>query len=164
MFKYMEINILIWTVLILPLVLGIVFRVGAPHLFFSLMAGELLARFFGHDVEKLASDSISSQAPDRYGELILLILPMLLTAFFMRGTVTKSKTILNIIPLAITGVVLGAFVFPLLSLGLQDQINETFVGGWILNLNRSIIGVVVVFQLIYLWLFGRSEKSKKSSD
>jgi hypothetical protein len=158
----MEINIFIWIVIALPLVLGVIFRVGAPHLFFSVMAGELLARYFGHDVEKIANESISAQSPEKYGELLLLIIPILLTAFFMRKTVSKSRTILNIIPLAITGVVLAAFVFPLLSQGIQDQINVTFVGGWILNLNRAIIGVVVVLQILYLWLFSRSEKSKKS--
>jgi hypothetical protein len=157
----MTATIILWGILALPLVLGILFRVGAPHLFFSLMAGELLARYFGHDVEKIAADNLSNQAPERYGEIILVLAAMLLTAFFMRGTVTKSRLVLHIIPLAITGVIMAAFLLPLLPLGLQTELSETFVGGWILNLNRAIIGVVVVVQLISLWLFNRSEKKTK---
>jgi len=157
----MTATIILWTTLALPLVLGLLFKAGAPQLFFSLMAGELLGRYFGHDVEKLASDALSGQTPERYGEILLLVVPIFLTAFFMRGTVKKSRLFLHIIPLAITGIVLAAFLLPLLSTDLQQQIEMTFVGGWILNLNRSIVGVVVVVQLISLWLFDRSEKDKK---
>jgi hypothetical protein len=154
-------TIILWSILIFPLVLGVLFRVGAPHLFFSLMAGELLARYFGHDVEKLAADNLARQTPERYGEIILVLAAMLLTAFFMRGTVTKSRLLLHVIPLAVTGVIMAAFLLPLLPPGLQENISTTYVGGWILNLNRAIIGVVVVFQLISLWLFNRSEKKSK---
>jgi hypothetical protein len=157
-------TIILWTILSLPLVLGVVFRVKASHIFFSLMAGELLARFFGHDVEKLASENLTTTTPDKYGEILLIFAAMLLTAFFMRGTLSKSKIILHVFPLAITGIILAAFVLPLLPTGLQTDIGATFIGGWILNLNRSIIGVVVVLQLISLWLFNRSEKSSKHGD
>jgi hypothetical protein len=157
----MTATIILWSILLFPLVLGVIFRVGAPHLFFSLMAGELLARYFGHDVEKLAADSITTQAPERYGEIVLVIAAMVLTAFFMRGTVSKSRLMLHMLPLAITGIIMAAFLLPLLPEGLQSEISLTYVGGWILNLNRAIIGVVVVVQLISLWLFNRSEKSNK---
>lgn len=157
----MTAQIILWSILAFPLVIGIIFRVGAPHLFFSLMAGELLARYFGSDVEKLAEESLSKQSPDHYGEIALVIVTMLLTAFFMRGTVTKNKLILHIIPYAITGVIMAAFLLPLLSSGLQDQISSTFVGGMIINLNRAIIGAVVVLQIVSLWIFNRSENKSK---
>ena len=160
---YMTATIILWVILAFPLVLGIILRVGAPHLFFSLMAGELLARYFGHDVEKLAAESLSNQSPDHYGEIALVLLTMMLTAFFMRGTVTKNKLVLHIIPYAVTGVIMGAFLLPLLSTGLQNQISATFVGGWIIDLNRSIIGAVVVLQIISLWIFNRSEKTKNTN-
>lgn len=157
----MTATIILWSILLFPLLLGVIFRVGAPHLFFSLMAGELLARYFGRDVEKIAADTLSRQSPEHYGEIALVLITMLLTAFFLRGAVTKNKLILHIIPYAVTGIVLAAFLLPLLSTGLQDQISATFVGGWIINLNRSIIGAVVVLQIISLWIFNRSEKKNK---
>lgn len=157
----MAIQILIWGSLALPLLLGLLFRAGAPHLFFSLMAGELLARYFGHDIAKFAESSIPEKYGNATGEIVLLVAPMLLTAFFMRKTVKNSKVPLHIIPYAITGLVLAAFLFPLLPTELQSQIGETYVGGWILNLNRSIIGGVVVLQVVSLWLFNREERHGK---
>jgi hypothetical protein len=157
----MTATLILWSILIFPLVLGIIFRVGAPHLFFSLMAGELLARYFGHDIEKIAAENLTTQPPERYGEIVLVVVAMLLTAFFMRGTVSKSRLVLHIIPLSITGIIMAAFLLPLLPESLQSPIGDTFVGGWILNLNRAIIGVVVVVQLISLWLFNRSENKSK---
>jgi hypothetical protein len=159
----MTATIILWAILAFPLVLGILFRVGAPHLFFSLMAGELLARYFGHDVEKLTADNIAATSPDKYGEILLIFAAMILTAFFMRGTISKSRIALHVLPLAITGIIMAAFVLPLLPAGIQSDINNTFVGGWILNLNRSIVGIVVVVQLVSLWLFNRSEKHKKNN-
>ena len=160
----MTATIILWSILLFPLALGVIFRVKASHIFFSLMAGELLARFFGHDVEKIASENINASTPDRYGEILLIVSAMFLTAFFMRGTLSKGKVVLHLFPLAITGIILAAFTLPLLPTGLQTELAETFIGGWILNLNRSIIGIVVVLQLISLWIFNRSEKSNKHSD
>ena len=160
----MTATLVLWIVLATPLVLGLIFRVKASHIFFSLMAGELLARFFGHDVEKLASENINTTTPDKYGEILLIFSAMILTAFFMRGTLSKSRVVFHVFPLAITGIILAAFVLPLMPTELQADIGATFIGGWILNLNRSIIGVVVVLQLVSLWIFNRSEKSKKHGD
>lgn len=157
----MLIQILIWGSLLLPLLLGLLFRAGAPHLFFSLMAGELLARYFGHDVAKLAETTIPEKYGNATGEIILLVMPMLLTAIFMRKTVKSSRLFLHIIPYAITGIVLAAFLFPLLPTDLQTQLSDSFVGSWILNLNRSIIGGVVVLQIISLWLFNKEERHGK---
>jgi hypothetical protein len=158
----MTATLILWCILLFPLALGLIFKVKAPHLFFSLMAGELLARYFGHDVEKIAAENVAITAPEKYGEIILIVSAMILTAFFMRNTISKNRLILHIVPLAITGVVLAAFMLPILPSSLQSEISSTFIGGWLLNMNRSIVGVVVILQLVSLWLFNRSEKKDKS--
>lgn len=159
----METQILLWGTLSLPLLLGLLFRVGAPHIFFALMAGELLGRYFGHDIAELAStETVHTSALT--GEIVLLTAPMILTAFLMRKSTKKSRILFHSVPLAITGIVYAAFLFPLLDSSMQDSLSETFIGGWILNLNKSIIGVVVVAQLISLWLFNRSEHKHKKKD
>lgn len=156
----MATEILLWGTLAFPLLLGLLFRVGAPHLFFSLMAGELLARYFAHDVAELASNE-SLHTSAQTGEIVLLIAPMVLTAILMRKTTKRSRLLLHVAPLAITGIVFAAFFFPLLDSSMQDSLSATFIGGWILNLNKSIIGIVVVAQLISLWLFNRTEHKEK---
>lgn len=155
----MTAQIILYSILAFPLVLGLALRVSTSHLFFSLMAGELLARYFGHDVDKIAEQGMShSSLP--LGELALIILPMVVTAVLLRDTIPKSKVILHIIPLAITGIVLSAFILPILPTGLQSQIATGRVGDYLLDLNRVIIGGVVILQLVSLWLFTKIGKSR----
>jgi len=151
-------QIILYAVLLFPLILGVIFRVSTSHLFFSLMAGELLARYFGHDLDKLAVQNTGQSTAFPAGELALIIVPMILTAIFLRATVSKSKLVLHIIPLAITGIVLAAFVLPILPADTQALIATSRAGAYLLDLNRVIIGSVVVMQLISLWLFSRMGK------
>src|SRR5690606_13699115 len=157
----MEIQILLWGTLALPILLGVFFRAAGPHLFFALMAGELLGRYFGHDVAGVAANPAAERLGAASGEIFLTIVPVVLTAFFMRHSVKKSRLILHLIPYAITGVVLATFIFPLLPMDIQSSLETTFVGGWILHLHRSIIGVVIGAQLIALWLFNLDEKGHR---
>lgn len=150
-------QIILYAILAFPLILGLVLRVSTSHLFFSLMAGELLARYFGHNIDKLAESNIDNTSFP-LGELALIIAPMLITAVILRGTIPKSRIVLHIIPLAITGIILSAFVLPILPDSLQAQIATGRVGAYLLDLNRIIIGSVVVLQLISLWLFSKMGK------
>ena len=149
-------TILLFTIIFLPLTLGVVFKVSTSHIFFSIMAGELLARYFGHDVEKQVGDT--SRFP--VGELLLVIGAMLLTAVFLKGTIATNKLVLHVIPLLVTGVILAAFLLPLLPTDIQNDIAKHAVGKQLLDLNKFIIGGVVVLQLISLWLFNRHHEKK----
>lgn len=155
--------IIIGITLTLPLLLGLGFRVGAPHLFFSLMAGELLARYFGSDIGEVA-EPIAKSSASLYGEVALLIVPMLLSAYFLKSSLSKGKTILHIVPLLITGVVLAAFLLPMLPMEIQDQIRAIPIGNQLLNVNRLIIGSVVALQLAALWLLNRSSSKNKDKN
>lgn len=147
-------NILLFSILMLPLALGVALRVSTSHLFFSIMAGELLARYFGHDVEKQVGDT--SRFP--VGELMLVLGALFLTAFFLKGTIHKNKLIFHVIPLLITGVILAAFLLPLLPADIQANIALNPLGKQLLDLNKYIIGGVVVLQLISLWLFNKNHE------
>jgi hypothetical protein len=155
--------IVLYVILGLPLLLGVLFRVNASHIFFSLMAGELLGRYFGHDVDVRAQPVIEDVRFHGLGEVALILLPMIVTAFFLRASISKGKLVLHIPMLVITGIICAAFVLPVLPDSLQNGISETLIGGWILELNRIIIGVMVSLQLVGLWLFSKKEKTKKHS-
>lgn len=157
----MEGEILLVSLLALPLVLGLVFRVATSHIFFSLMAGELLGRYFGHDIDSSAKAVNDTKILAGYGEVILIVLPLLLTAFFMKGTLSRGRSLLHIIPLIITGFICATFVLPTLPDAVQKLVREVPAGVWLLDLNKMIVGVMVALQLISLWLFNRKEKSKE---
>lgn len=152
-------QIILYSILAFPLMLGFALRVSASHLFFSLMAGELLARYFGHDLDKLAEQNMA-QTSLPLGELALIITPMIITAVLLRDTLPKNRLVLHLAPLAITGIVLSAFVLPILPDSLQEQISTGRVGAYLLDLNRVIIGGVVILQLISLWLFTKMAKGR----
>lgn len=157
----MEAYIIIGAVLAFPLVLGLFMRVSAPHLFFSVMAGELLARYFGDEAESALHTMFNMPQVTEYGHLIVLIIPILLTAIFLRGTLKHSKLLLHIFPLAITGLVFAAFALPLLPASMLVTVQSTELGAQLLNVNSTIIGVVIIVQLLGLWLLNRGEKSGK---
>ncbi len=148
----MESYILLGILLGLPVALGVIFRISAPNLFFSIMAGELLARYFGEEAELINSSLTKSADAAMYSHLIVLLMPVVLTCLFLRNSVSRSKTILNIIPLAVTGVVFAAFALPILPYTLQNAIKSTELGNQFASMDSLVVGVVVIFQLIALWL------------
>lgn len=142
--------------LLLPLGLGLLFRVSASALFFSVMAGELLGRYFHHEAELFGRSAFKSNAAADYAEAVIVLMPVFLTALFMHGSISRGKTILHIVPLAITGLVLAAFVLPILPYDLQQQVMTVPYGKQLLDSSNMIIGVVVFLQLISLWLLTRA--------
>lgn len=158
----MQAYILLGILLGLPFALGLIFRVGVTHLFVALLSGELLARYFTDDAQLAASTVIRNQTVQQYMGLVILILPMLLTAIFMQHTLTKSKAVLHTLPLIISGIVFAAFAAPLLPDGLRSQLSSNHYGNMLLDSARLIIGAMVLLQLVTLWLFSRpNEKHSK---
>ncbi len=153
--------VVLGAVLGLPLLLGLIFRVSTSHLFFSLMAGELLARYFGEDVSILVNSFARSQNIADYAEAGVIVLPVILTAIFLRGSLSKGKVILHFIPLLITGVVFAAFILPVLPDVARDYVRSVEAGRQLLDMSSVIVGVVVLVQLIALWLLNRTHGHKK---
>ena len=142
----------------LPLILGIIFRVTTSHLFFSLMVGELLAHYFGEEAGEIVDAMARTHVASQYSEVVVLILPIVLTAIFLKGTLPKGKIFLHFLPLAITGLVLVAFALPMLPHEVQDQLKTIEIGRQLLDLSGAIIGGVVFLQLVSLWLLNRSHE------
>lgn len=152
--------IILGVLLGLPLALGLFFRVSASHLFFSVMAGELLGRYFGGTVDFMISAALPGRHLGNYAEPAVIFLPVLLTALFLRKSISRGKTLLHFLPLLITGVVLAAFVLPLLPETAQDFVAKTAVGRELLDTTSLIIGAVVLLQLIALWLLNNSTRHR----
>lgn len=145
----------------LPLLLGLLFRVSTSHIFFSLMAGELLGRYFGHDAGAIIHAIVRQDLVMEYAEVAVIILPILLTAIFLKGTISKAKVIFHFIPLLITGVVLAAFLLPEMPASVRAQVSSVEVGRQLLDLSSAIVGGVVFIQLISLWLLHRGHEGRK---
>lgn len=151
--------ILLGVILAFPLILGVLFKVGASPIFFSIMAGELLARYFHEEAER-SLKVMAGEKMSHYGEALILILPVILTAIVMRGTMSRSKLVLNVVPLLIAGIVFAVFLLPILPFEIQTGLRETVYGDYFYELNSAIIGIVILSHLVILWLFDRGEGKK----
>lgn len=147
----------------LPLALGLFFRVSTSHLFFSIMSGELLARYLGHDVQVFIRQELGYPALAPYGEVTVLLAPVLITALIFRNSMNMAKTLWHAIPLALTGVVLAAFVLPILPEAIQADVRAHRVGNLLIDLDSVIVGIVVTIQLLAFWTLerGKVERRKK---
>ncbi len=158
----MTATVLLLIILGFPLVLGLFFRVASSHIFFSLMAGELLARYFGEDLEHIIQSMTLKQGIAEYAELIILVMPMLLTAYFLKSTMKRRNLLLQVIPLAITGIVFAAFVLPILPEHVQEMARQEKLGEFMLELDSAVIAIVVCTQLIALWVQNRMAHAKEN--
>lgn len=152
----MQAYILLGILLGLPLLLGLLFRVGVSNMFLAILCGDLLERYFRDDAELALRTVIRNQAVQQYVGLAILALPVILTALFLRHTLSKGKTLLHVIPLALSGIVFAAFATPLLPGGLQSQLATTPAGRTLQGSTDFIIGAVIFLQLITMWLLNRS--------
>lgn len=157
MSEYIAIGIII----AFPIALGILLRVNASHLFFSVMAGELLARYFGEDAEMAIHTMFHNESLIAYSHLFIMTLPVVLTAIVLKNSVPRTRVVINIGPLIVTGLVYAAFAIPLLPPDVQSQITKTALGQEFVNSTSALIGFVVLFQLVVLWLTERGDPSKK---
>ncbi len=145
-----------------PLLLGILFRVNPSHLFFSVMAGELLGRYFGDDAELVIKSLTNSETFAHYAELVIIVLPILFTALFLKGSIEKTKLFYAWIPLLIAGVVLAAFALPTLPTEMLARATSTEIGAQAYESIELVIGVVVGFQLATLWLLNKNKGHSKN--
>lgn len=153
--------VILGVILGVPVFFGLFFRVSASHLFFSVMAGELLGRYFGKDVEHFISNTFKDGNLTHYSEAIVITLPIILTALFLKGSVSRTKGILNFFPLIITSIVYAAFMLPVLPREIQEQVASVPLGRSLLDTSSVIIGGVILVQLVALWLLNRGEGGDK---
>lgn len=156
----MEYSILLLIILLFPLALGLIFRVSASVLFFSIMSGELLARFFHVEAER-SLKVMTSESLSHYGEALILIIPIVLTAIVMRGTLPKSKLAISFIPLLISGIVFAVFLLPILPPDLQTQLHANEYAMHIYDMNSAFVGIIIITHLVLMWIFDRGEHGGK---
>lgn len=145
----------------LPLLLGLFLRVNPSFLFFSVMAGELLGRYFGDDAELVIKTMTNREWLTQYAEVTVLLLPVIFTAWFLKGTIEKTKLFYLWIPFLVTGVVLAAFALPTLPDTIIHQVTSTEIGLQAYQSSEFVIGIVVAFQLLSLWLLNKKHAHKK---
>jgi hypothetical protein len=145
-------------IVLAPVVLLMLLRINATLVFLSLCLGDVLVQFVAPDAN-LFMQLFSAHVPKGVDtgndniKLILLLLPVVLTAIFMIKSVHGSfKLFLNILPAAGVGLLGALLVVPLLPPGLSHNIVHSSLWNQLQNAENLIVGASALVCLLVLWL------------
>lgn len=146
-----------------PVVLILLFRANAAVVFLALCAGSLLAQYFGDDAVKLFQTFSSKTDPALYSgiRIVLLVLPMLLTIFFLRKGIRGAKFALNLLPTILTGIVTGLLTVPLLTDGTKNNIYGTHVWTIASQMQGTVVAIAIMVSMFMLWTTQKPRRDKR---
>ncbi len=147
--------ILMALIVALPVILGILFRVSSVYIFVSIAVGELLVKFLGVDAGLVASGFIKGQNGPTIAYVLMLIVPLVMTALFLKGSLPHSKLPLHIVPLIAVGLMFLVFMIPLLPSGVQQQVFTTKPGEIFKKTQDLVVAVTGVIILLTMWATSR---------
>lgn len=145
-------------IVFVPVVLLMVLRVNAALVFLSLCLGSVLVQFAAGDTNSLISifsaRAPGSELPDNNTlNIVLLLLPAVLTTLFMIKTVRRGgKLVINILPAAGVGLLAALLVVPLLPPGLSDNITNSSLWASVDSSKGYFVSAAAAICLIVLWL------------
>lgn len=123
-------------------------RVPTFAALFSVLVGQMLSSQAGQDAYQFAS-SVSGVAEFQYVQIALLVLPLILTLFFLKGRLPKSRIIMEAMPALFTAITLLLLVYPLLpvlktavDIATNDRIEQYTMLAYI---GASILGLISVW-------------------
>jgi hypothetical protein len=103
-------------------------KTNAAMVFLALCGGSVLVTLMGEDVSLLAKSLSSGNAVAPIAAQIgLLLLPVLLCVLFLKGSVSPSKMLFQLLPALATAIVGVLLVVPLLSSGAQKTLGDNFI-------------------------------------
>lgn len=136
----------------LPLLLFIVLRVKPLYIFVSIVTGYFLMSLLGDTAALTFGSMIRSSNSDTMIKLALLLLPLILTLFLMRKTLSAAAIPFQLILLVANALMLAEFVVPLLSPGTQHAIYNTQIGSIFKQASDLIIAGAAVLHVIVMWI------------
>jgi hypothetical protein len=149
--------IILGLVAFVPLVLILLLRVSSIYVFASVAAGGLLVQHLGDNAVLAVNAMLNGHNPELAVRLAMLLAPVLLTLFFMRGTLKGSRFIIELLPIIASLAMLFVLVIPQLPPHLKQQIMVTKYDKIIEQSKEVVIGVTVVLNLLVMWFFSRHQ-------
>lgn len=146
-------TVVLITIIVLPAIILTLLKTNAVVTFLSLCAGYVLLTFIANDAILVASLVFPRAGPVVLSavQIGVLMLPVILSALVLRGSVVGSKLVVNIIPALALGLVAALLVVPLLPNGVGSNITKTSVWAGLDKGKSLIAGVGILLSLITLW-------------
>lgn len=133
-----------------PALLLMVLRVNAVLVFLSVCLGSVLLEFVASDGESFA-DLFAPSAKGSTVNLVLLLIPVVLTTLFMLKTMHGGKLAINVLPSIGVGFLLTLLVVPYVSPGLAYSLMGSQTWHEIQKLQALVIGASAILCLLLLW-------------
>ncbi len=145
-------------VVLVPVIVLMSLRINATLVFLSLCLGSVLVQFVAPDADSFMA-LFSARVPKGIDtgndtiKLILLLLPVALTAIFMIRTVKGyGRLALNALPAVGVGLLGSLLVVPLLPPGLSHNILNSALWSQVQHAQDLIVGTSALVCLLVLWL------------
>lgn len=138
-------------------------RTNAAVVFFSLCAGSVLASQLGSEAS-LISSTVISDGELNHGIIysVLIIAPSLLSAFFLRKSVSSSKLLANVLPAAAFVMLLILLVTPQLPADVREVIvNDNITWDYLQQFQPIILMVGMLSSIFMLWVNQKTDKKSK---
>lgn len=143
-----------------PILLNVGLRVRPTYLFISIVTGYLLATYFGDSAELAFGAFVHVANPGVVIRIALLLLPVVLTWLFMRGTLRASAVPVQLVLLVANGILLVSFILPLMTHGMQQSIYSTNIGNNLRRASDVVIPAVAGLHCLFMWI-GRPRHHEK---
>ena len=149
--------------IVVPIILCLILKANANFIFLSATLGYMMSNFLSKN-ETLRSVLINNLklnngASDNI-QLVLILLPVVLTTLVMFGTVPKKAMIPNIASAAALGFLLCVLVIPLLPSSLN--LLSSSIWNQVKNVQDIVIGAGSIFVLINLLMIRPKHAHSKS--
>jgi hypothetical protein len=135
-----------------PLLLALVLRVSAIAMFLGVATGALLSQYIADDASLVLGALFTNTNFGSYVQLALLLLPSVLTLFFLRKTLSGAKVVLHIVPLIVTSAALATLIIGFLPGGLQHQIVTDPLGKALNSAQNVLIAASAALTIILAWI------------
>lgn len=146
----------------LPILNALIMRVSAVFLFASIATGNLLVLYLSDDVVLALNAFSKSKNIPMIVQLVLLLLPVVLTLFFLRKTVPRSKLLMHLLPLIGSGLSIAVLTLPIFPSEVQGQIFGHPSGDVFKNSQDLIVSVTAIFVLLLMWHEYKPHEGKHS--
>jgi hypothetical protein len=152
---------LLATLILLPVVLAYFLKSNAAIAFLALCGGFTAITLSGSDIQHLFGKTKITSITSNDVDLILLILPLLLTLFFSINSVAgKSVRLLNIIPALCGGALLAVVAAPMFDQALNVSFSSVSAWKTMQDVQSYIIAVGLLVSLLLVWSSGFTHAKK----
>lgn len=140
----------------------LVMRTNSGVVFFSVCAGSVLATQLGSEASLISSTVIKDGDINKsVAYIVLIAVPALLSALFLRGSISSGKFLFNLVPSIAVGALLTLLIIPLLPPAVSSEILVSDLWKQLQHYQPLILVGGVISSIVLLWFTHRKSKKDK---